>query len=80
MSFSLGLTKKLFTITARELNGGTVEIFPSGLTNEIVKTNGTNNRNIVTMDVFLKKALDREVWQFLPPDVLQRLINKITRK
>lgn len=60
--FSLGLTKKLFTITAKELNGGAVQIQLGGLTNEIVKINGTtNNTNNVIMDVFLKKALDREV-------------------
>lgn len=63
--FSLGLNKKLFTITAQEPNSGTVNIQLGGLTNEIVKLNGTNNRRNVIMDVFLKKALDREVWQFL---------------
>nr|XP_034311820.1 cadherin-23-like [Crassostrea gigas] len=55
-----GLNETLFTITAKELNGGNVEVIPTGLTNDIVKTNGTNNTATVTVKVFLKKALDRE--------------------
>ncbi|XP_065945398.1 protocadherin beta-3-like [Magallana gigas] len=55
-----GLNKALFTITAKELNGGNVEVIPTGLTNDIVKIIGTNNTATVTMKVFLKKALDRE--------------------
>lgn len=55
-----GLNKTLFTITAKELNGGNVEVRPGGLTNDIVILNGTNHTAIVTMKVFLKKALDRE--------------------
>lgn len=77
MWISLGLTQNLFTISAQELNGGSVKIQLSGLTNEVVKINGTNGETSDTVNVFLIRALDREVCDFLLAEVIQTPINKI---
>lgn len=77
MWISLGLTQNLFTISAQELNGGSVKIQLSGLTNEVVKINGTNGETSDTINVFLIRALDREVCDFLLAEVIQTPINKI---
>lgn len=77
MWISLGLTQNLFTVSAQELNGGSVKIQLSGLTNDVVKINGTNGETSDTVNVFLKRALDREVCDFLLAEVIRTPINKI---
>lgn len=70
MWISLGLTQNLFTVSAQELNGGSVKIQLSGLTNDVVKINGTNGETSDTVNVFLIRALDREVCDFLLAEVI----------
>lgn len=77
MWISLGLTQNLFTVSAQELNGGSVKIQLSGLTNDVVKINGTNGETSDTVNVFLIRALDREVCDFLLAEVIRTPINKI---
>lgn len=52
---------KIFTISASEENGGTVEIVAACQTNDIVNFNETMIGSNTSVDVYLKEPLDREV-------------------
>ncbi|XP_065923515.1 cadherin-23 [Magallana gigas] len=53
-------TMKIFTISASEENGGTVQIVAACQTNDIVNLNSTMIGSNTTVDVYLKEPLDRE--------------------
>lgn len=52
---------KIFTISASEENGGTVQIVAACQTNDIVNFNETMIGSNTSVDVYLKEPLDREV-------------------
>ncbi|XP_056019808.1 cadherin-23-like [Ostrea edulis] len=60
-SESASIGALLFTITADDRNGGTVDIMATGQTSQLVNIRQTTSGHSVTGDVLLKTKLDREV-------------------